>query len=161
VPVIGRPIGNRATLVVTKFAGTDRQLIETYAVDLAHPTPVEITLDGGHRTELASVPAELRSRPTAEPLTKAPSGMSGGTGSATASVLNADAGSRTSAALPAVVPAVETKVPGMAPAVPGLRVEQRLTPDRSAAKLTVQPVFAPTSAAVPLPKVALLPGGGD
>jgi hypothetical protein len=85
--------------------------------------------------------------------------MSGGTGSATASVLTADAGSRATAALPTVVPAVETSVPGVSPAAPGLRVEQQLTPDRTATRLTVQPVFAPTTAAITLPKVGLLPGG--
>ena len=74
------------------------------------------------RTELATVPADNESEralTTAAPLTKSPSGMSGGTGSATASVLTADAGSRTSAALPAVVKPVETQVPGVSPAAPG------------------------------------------
>jgi hypothetical protein len=155
VPVLGRPIGNAATLVVTKFAGTEKQVIETYAVDLANPKVVEITLDGGNRTELASVPAEVVNRT----LTTGPTGMSGGVGSATAGVLGTGTTSRT-AALPAVVKPVETKVPGIAPNAPGLRVEQSLTPDRTATKLTVQPAFAPT-AAVALPKVGLLPGSGD
>jgi tetratricopeptide (TPR) repeat protein len=161
--ILGRPIGNKATLVVTKFAGTDHQVMETYSVDLANPRPVEITLDGGARTELASIPADNnadRTLTTAAPLSTAPTGMSGGTGSATSSVLNANAGSRTASALPAVVPPVETRIPGVSPSAPGLRVEQALTPDRTATKLTISPVFA-SRGSVATPKIGLLPGGGD
>ncbi len=163
VSVMGRPIGNKATLVVTKFAGTDRQVMETYSVDLANPKTFEITLDGGSRTELATVPADDntdRTLTTGTSMTTAPSGMSGGVGSAAASALNADAGSRTSSALPTVVKSVETKLPGVSPSSPGLRIEQALTPDRTATKLTVSPVFAGMGN-LPMPKVGLLPGGGD
>jgi hypothetical protein len=57
-----------------------------------------------------------------------------------------------------VVKPLETQLPGVSPAAPGLRVEQSLTPDRSAAKVTISPVFT-TKGAVPMPKVGLLPGG--
>ncbi|HXD85434.1 MAG TPA: hypothetical protein VN641_03005, partial [Urbifossiella sp.] len=49
---LGRPIGNSATLKVTKFKGTPRESFDLISVDLAHQQPVEIKLDGGSRTEL-------------------------------------------------------------------------------------------------------------
>ena len=66
---------------MTKFDGTDRQTVEVSPIDLADPKPVEIPLDGGSRTELATVPTRtdrwrLDTRPgAAEPAT---SGLAAG-----------------------------------------------------------------------------------
>ena len=40
---------------MTKFKGTPKETVDLITIDLANPKPVEIKLDGGSRTELATV----------------------------------------------------------------------------------------------------------
>jgi len=42
---LGRAIGNKATLKVTKFAGTDKEEVEVYTVDLAKPAHTTYDLE--------------------------------------------------------------------------------------------------------------------
>jgi hypothetical protein len=54
----GRPIGGKAQVRVTQFAGTDDQEFEVYSIDVANPQAVEVKLEGGSRAELATLPDE-------------------------------------------------------------------------------------------------------
>ena len=67
---LGDTPNGRATVKVTRFQGTP-QHVELFAVDLASPQPIQVRLDGGTRTELASIPAEEQ-RDLREDTTHAP-----------------------------------------------------------------------------------------
>jgi tetratricopeptide (TPR) repeat protein len=56
--VWGKPLGNKATVKVTKFKGTDRQTQElhTLALDSQGQAFLRVELDGGRRTSATSVP---------------------------------------------------------------------------------------------------------
>ncbi len=159
--VLGDVIGNRATLKVTRHQGTDKEAVEIFAVNLADPKPVLVKLESGTRAELATVPPEesvARLETTQAPASPfGPSGIAAGAGTASAgSVLNQVPGQ---AALPVVSPAVETRVPGIASGLPGLRIEAQLTPDRKNVVMAANPVFTGPAKDLPLPKVNILPGG--
>ena len=68
---LGDTPNGRATVKVTRFQGTPQQSVELFAVDLASPQPIQVRLDGGTRTELASIPAEEQ-RDLREDTTHAP-----------------------------------------------------------------------------------------
>src|SRR5262249_32102241 len=80
---LGNPSGGAATVRVTKFRGTPKQSVEVHSVSLADRKPIQVRLDGGSRTELASVPAEevtdARLETTQKAAVTAPSGFNGGT----------------------------------------------------------------------------------
>jgi hypothetical protein len=166
-PVLGtldgrqKAIGNRATLKVVKHQGTDRESVEIHSVNLADPRPVEIKLEGGSRTELATVPVEANvAQLTTTQAARSPYGpsgiQSGAGGSSRASVTNPVSAQ---AALPAVSPTVETRVPGIAQGMPGLRVEASLSADRRSVVLNANPVFTGPAKDLPMPKLNILPGG--
>src|SRR5581483_7585798 len=83
--MLGRPVGDKATIEVTRFKGTPKEPHDLITIDLANPRPVEIRLDGGSRTELATVSDDddlsARLATTGATLSTGPSGLGGGFGS--------------------------------------------------------------------------------
>jgi hypothetical protein len=161
-PVLGRTIGGTATIKVTKFAGTPKQVIETFTVDATKPSTVTVQLTGGSRKELATVPmvtSEERLATTAKPMATGPTGVSGGIGSPTANLMNATTYNKTPA-LSAVANEAEQKFSAAGGAA-DVRATAKVSADRQALKISVNPVFAGTATDIPLPKVAMLPGAGE
>ena len=159
---LGQPVGNKAQLVVTKYAGTDRQEVQVYTVDLADPKPIEVTLDTGARTELATLPPvdnHGRRDTTDAASTFAPTGMSAGVGAGSTNLLTTPTSVNTARAMPLVSTAAEEGVQAMTPGLPELRVAAKVSADRSRVEMTVSPVFAQLAEDIPLPRVQLLPGG--
>jgi tetratricopeptide (TPR) repeat protein len=159
----GQPVGNAATLKVYRFKGTPRESFDLVPVDLAGGRPVELKLDGGSRADLAVVheePTEFKLETTGSPVTRGPSGMGGGVGSAGSAMTTPVAGTKVhDSALPVVVPPVEVREPGIGGAA-DLRASFKLNPDRQSYSVRVDPVFATAGGKdVPLPRVPLLPGG--
>jgi len=163
---LGRAIGNKATLKVTKFAGTDKEEVEVFTVDLAKPTPVEITLDGGTRHELATViPDDVttaRQISTHSGQIGAATGVTAGFGAADPATLNA---TNTPASAKNTAPLVsmesEKRLPGITTSLPGVRLVSRVKAGSDVAEYFAQPVFTGKAVDIPLPKVPLLPGAGD
>ena len=54
--VWGRPLGNKATLKITRHQGAPNQSVEIVTLDLTKPAPHIISFEGGRRKTLASVP---------------------------------------------------------------------------------------------------------
>lgn len=159
-PAFGKPVSNSAKIKVTRFKGTANESHDLIDVDLAGTTPVEVKVDGGNRKELAVVTEdvnELRTEPAQAVGTNGPSGLSGGVGTAGASMTAPLTGSGR-AALPAVVPSAEARLPGMG-STADLRMDMKMNPDRQTMTVKVRPVFATTGNAVTLPKVSMMPGG--
>ncbi len=157
-PALGRAIGNRATVRVTKHGGTDRQSVEVYSVDLASPKPIQVRLDAGSRTQLALVSVE----PTTTQLetTRAPateSGTTAGVGNPSDAATAQPAGR---ANIPLVTQTLEGRLPNIVDGLPGLRFETKYSPDRQAMVVAANPVFTGPAKDIPLPKTTLLPGGG-
>jgi tetratricopeptide (TPR) repeat protein len=157
----GRAVGNTATIKVTRFKGTPKESHDLITVDLARPQPVEIKLDGGSRTELATVTQDVTQvrLETAAPQgvatpTGIGSGLGGGCGTA-GSVMSAPvAGSKP--ALPVVAAPQERVLPGMGSAA-DIRASYKLNADRTSYSVHVNPVFS-GGKDVKLPKVDLIPG---
>jgi tetratricopeptide (TPR) repeat protein len=157
----GRPIGGTAQLSVTKFKGTPKESVDLVTIDLANPKPITIKLDGGSRTELATVTDtgdEFRAATTAAPLTKGVSGIGGGFGTAGSLLSSPVATSNPQNNLPVVAAAAEARLPGIGSAA-DLRASVKLNSDRQTYSMEVRPVFSTAGKDVQLPKVPLLPGG--
>jgi tetratricopeptide (TPR) repeat protein len=157
----GKPIGGTATLKVTKFKGTARESHDLITVDLGSTKPVEIKLDGGSRTELATITddgdeLQLRAATTGAALPSNATGIGGGFGSA-GSLLSSPHTTTAPTALPVVNAATETRLPGIGSAA-DLRASVKVNPDRQTYSVEVKPVFGTTGKDVVLPKVSLLPG---
>jgi hypothetical protein len=156
--VLDNPIGGRATLKITKNQGTDKESVEVHSVSLADAKPVTVKLETGTRSQLVTVPAEenvAQLATTQAP--RGPSGLAGGAGgSSRTSVTNPVSGQ---AALPVVAPAVETRIPGIADGMPGLRVQAQLSADRKNVVMAANPVFTGPARDLPMPKLSILPGG--
>lgn len=54
--VSGRPLGEKALIKVTRFQGTPQQTVELYNLSLSENKTIHLTLQGGRRKTLASVP---------------------------------------------------------------------------------------------------------
>jgi hypothetical protein len=154
----GRAVGNTAVLKVTKFKGTPKESFDLVTVDLGSPKPVEVKLDGGSRTELATVTADVTEvRLETGPAPAAtPRLLGGGFGSAGSAMSSPVAG--TGPALPAVAAPMERVLPGLGSAA-DIRASFKLNADRQTYSVHVNPVFATGGKDVKLPKVPLLPGG--
>ena len=154
----GRPVGNTATIKVTKFKGTAKESHDLFTVDLANAKSVEVKLDGGSRTELAAVTedaGEYRTLTTGSTAERGPSGFGGGVGPA-GSVMSAPVAA--GSALPVVTPSAETRLPGVGGSA-DLRMGVKLNADRKTMTVNVNPVFSTAGGKdVPMPKVPLLPG---
>lgn len=155
----GKPDGDTVNLKVTKFKGTPREAHDLITVDLRANKPVEVRLDGGTRTELTAVTADVTAFAADAPAAGfGLSGMGGAAGPAGAA-MSAPASGSGGPALPAVVKPREQVLPGLGSAA-DLRAAYSLTPDRKSVNVSVKPVFATAGGRdVKLPKVPLLPGG--
>ncbi len=157
---LGRAIGNKALVKVTKFPGTPKESFEIFAIDMNDPKPVEFKLDGGSRKDLANVPAEdseARLVTTAAPKSYVPSGIGGGAGLASPD-LTVFTGGNNGTNMPLVTPSVETKFDSISPSLPGIRVVGKVSSDRSMLEYTASTVFTGPAVDIPTPKVNLLPG---
>ena len=157
---LGRAIGNKALVKVTKFPGTQKESFEIFAINMNDPEPIEFKLDGGSRKDLANVPAEdseARLVTTAAPKSYVPSGVGGGAGLASPD-LTVFTGGNTGANMSLVTPSVETKFDSISPSLPGIRVVGKVSSDRSMLEYTVSAVFTGPAVEIPTPKVNLLPG---
>lgn len=159
---LGKAIGDRATIKVTKFAGTDREEFEIHSINLKNQEQVVIHLDGGTRNELATLPTQetqtwQSSEPKVASTQRAPRGFSAGTGTATG-ILTSSADSQMQNHLPAVIQPLETKIPGIARNSAQMRAVANVSPDRKHVTIQANPVFPSIAADVPMPKVSLLPG---
>lgn len=164
---LGRAIGNKATVKVTKFAGTDKEEVEVYTVDLtdAKRKPVTLTMEGGSRTELATVipddVSEVRQISTASGQVGAATGVTAGFGAVDPATLNA---ANNPASAKNVAPIVgqrqEVRLPSVSPALPSMRLVGKVAAGSDTAEYFAQPVFAGKAVDIPTPKVQLLPGSG-
>ncbi len=162
--VVGTVFGNTATVVVTKFPGTPKQEYSVHAVNLSDPKPVEIALDGGRRTELASVPtvepSVARLDTTAAPRSFGPIGFSGGSAAGTGTdAFNAATSGRAAGGALSGNATVEGKFDGVSQNAPEMRFTTRLSADRTTLEHAATVVFAGPALDIPLPKLRLLPGG--
>jgi tetratricopeptide (TPR) repeat protein len=158
----GKAIGGKATLKVTKFKGTPREVVDLIDVPLNAAKPVEIKIEAGSRTVLADVTeelnrvADLRAETTGAPVTTGGvSGLGGGTGRAGA-VMGAPVASTGGPGLPVVVHGTEHRVAGVSDGAADIRAAYKLNPDRKTYSVTVNPVFS--KGEIAMPKVPLLPG---
>ncbi len=158
----GRPIGGNARIKITKFKGTAKEAVDFLEVPL-NGAPIEVKLEAGSRTTLATVTEEidsiqeLRGDTTGGSLTSGVSGLGGGfgpAGSAMASPITTSGGP----ALPVVTATSETRLPGISAGTADIRATYKLNPDRKTYRITVNPVFS-GKGSVTMPKVPLLPGG--
>ncbi|MBA4065006.1 MAG: hypothetical protein C0501_15095 [Isosphaera sp.] len=150
----GQPVGQTATLKITKYKGTPRESHDLVTVDLRTAKSVEVKLDHGTRTELAVVSAdadEFRAESTGAALG---SGFGGGFGSLAAGPEATTGGAN----LPVVNAAAEARIPGIGASAADLRTTMRVNPDRKSWTVEANPVFG-TGKPVPMPRVPLLPGG--
>lgn len=160
-PVIGRAIGGTATIKVTKFAGSDRQKIETYTVDATKPSSVTISLKGGSRTELAKVPMGVsgtRLETTAKPTDRA-TGVGAGFGMAGTNLLGANTSNESVNLAPVVTDAEQNFV--STTGAPTIRAQGKVTADRKGIKVNFAPDFSNRAMEIPMPKVPLMPGAGE
>ena len=157
---LGRAVGNKALVKVTKFPGTPKESFEIFAIDMTNPKTVEFKLDGGTRKDLANVPtedSEARMLTTAAPKSYVPAGVGGGTGLANPD-LTVFTGGNAGANMPIVTPTVETKFDSISPVRPGVRVVGKVSSDRNTLEYTASTVFTGPAVDIPMPKVNLLPG---
>jgi hypothetical protein len=159
--VMGRPVGDNATIKVTKFKGTPKESYDLIPIDLKENKSVEIKLVGGSRTDLATVPeeSEYRTTTTGAPLTTGVSGFGSGCGIA-GSMMSAPAATSTAQGIPLVSTTSETRLPGIGSNAADLRASVKTNPDGKTYTVHVNPVFG-TNKDVAMPKVSLLPGGED
>ena len=153
--VLGEPVGGRARIKVTKNAGTPQQQIEVHSVDVAAGATVQIVLDRGSRSDLATVPqeettAEMESAGKAD----ANLGPSGGVGD------RFTAAGTYAKQLPSVTPTEEGRMPSGVEGMPGLRLESRMASDRKNVVMSAKPVFAGPATDIGLPRISLLPQAG-
>jgi hypothetical protein len=161
---LGRAIGNKATLKVTKYAGTDRQSFDVITLNLANPTPVEINLEQGSRTQLATLPTDdvaMVTRTTHESLVSAPTGVVAGFGGADAATQDAvNTSTSAKAVAPLVATSQEVHLPSASPSLPAMRLIGKVTPGSDYAEYTAKPVFVGKATDIVMPKVPLIPGDG-
>ena len=169
--VMGKALGDNATLYVTRFKGTPKEHLDLIPISLKEnksfflkgkrwPT-IEVMLAGGSRTELATVPeeSEYRKTTTAAPLTNGVSGLGGGCGTA-GSLMSTELTTATPQGVPVVNRVSETRLPGIGSSAADLRASLKVNADRETMTFHVNPVFG-TGKGVTMPKVPLLPGGED
>lgn len=154
----GRPIGGTARIKVTKYKGTAKESVDLLDVPLGG-RPIEVKLETGSRTTLATVSeeingtADLRGDTTGAALTGGGSGLGGGFGAAGSAVGTGGPN------LPVVTRATEVRERGISASAADIRATYKLNPDRKSYSITVNPVFASGKGDIVLPKVPLLPGG--
>ena len=149
----GRPVGT-AKIVVTKFKGTPKQVMDLIEVPAGSSLPVEVTLDGGTRSELATVPPdedEFRLNTTGAS-SRVAGGMGAGFGASNVATV--------APMLPVVNEAQEARVASGGGTAADLRAARKVNPDRRSVRISVNPVFGGMGvSAVAMPRVPLVPGG--
>ncbi|CAN5445992.1 hypothetical protein BH11PLA2_BH11PLA2_15430 [soil metagenome] len=150
--VFKKAVGSKAQVRVTKFKGTPNENVEFFTIDFANPQPINFTMSGGTRTEMATIQDTEPAMLTLTENTAAKQGFGGGTGT-TANGRSVTA----SRNIPTVMKSLEEKLPGFSPSAPAMRAEANVTADRKHVRVTMNPVLG---SEVPMPKVSLLPGGG-
>jgi tetratricopeptide (TPR) repeat protein len=160
--VIGQPLGDSARIKVTRYKGTPKESFDLIAVDLKDNKSVEVAMENGSRTELATVPDEndFRNATTGAPLSSGMSGLGGGFGTAGSVSGSSVTASNPQGLLPVVSTASETRLRGIGSSAADLRASMKINPDRQTATFHINPVFG-TGKEVAMPKVPLLPGGED
>jgi hypothetical protein len=162
---LGRAIGNRAQLIVTQNAGTEKQVETLFDVNLSDPKEIEFTLETGARKELATVEPEIteaRLATTASPQVNAPTGFAagfGGVDDATQHMVNTPMSAKNAA--PVVPVTQETHVPSITPVLPSIRVVSKVIPSQGVVETKGFAVFTGRAVDIPTPKVQLLPGAGQ
>jgi hypothetical protein len=155
----GKPIGGTAQLHVWKFKGTPKESYDLITIDMTKLKPIEIKLESGSRTELATVSGdddEFRATTTGASLSAEPSGFGGGFGSLAAGPDATSGGPN----LPVVNPGFEKSLPSIGSNAPDLRASVKVNADRQSMSFHVNPVFG-SGKAVTMPKVPLIPGSED
>jgi tetratricopeptide (TPR) repeat protein len=155
-----KPIGGTAQLHVWKYKGTPKESYDLITIDMKNPKPIEIKLENGSRTDLATISEdadEFRAGTTGAALPGNATGLGGGFGTA-GSLMTAPATGNSGSSLPIVNAATETRLPGIGAGAADLRASVKVNPDRQSYSVHVNPVFG-TGKAVTMPKVALIPGG--
>jgi hypothetical protein len=151
--VWGRPLGQKAKIVVTKHKGTPRQTVELFTLDLTKQTSLSISLDSGQRTTLASVlppgvPIDSTRKPEREQevmnklraMTSGTLNSFGGGASST----NRDVGAEEGDA-PLVDVSLQSSITSMVPG--GMQFRQETTVSKDGRKMQVR--MAPVFSAVP------------
>ncbi|HSQ58073.1 MAG TPA: DUF4974 domain-containing protein, partial [Gemmata sp.] len=152
-----KAIGGTAQLHIWKYKGTPRESYDLITIDMSNPKPIEIKLDKGSRTELATISddsSDFRAATTGAGLPAEASGLAAGFGTA-GSLVSATS---SAAGLPVVNAATETRLPGIGAGAADLRASMKVNPDRQSLSFHVSPVFG-TGKTVTMPKVGLIPGG--
>jgi len=159
--VMGKSVGDSATLKVFKFKGTPKESFDLIPVNLKDGKPVEITLKDGSRTELTTVPeeSEYRNTTTAAMQNNDSTGLGGGFGAA-GSLMSSPMTTNTPQGLSVVNATSEARLPGIGSGSTDLRTSLKVNPDRKSVTVHANPVFG-TGKDVTMPKVPLLPGGED
>jgi tetratricopeptide (TPR) repeat protein len=161
---LGRAIGNKAQLVVTMFAGSDHPYEKLFDVDLNSDKEIEFTLDGGSRSDLATVmPEEMsQARLTASGVQIAAStGVSAGVGGVDAVTMDmVNTASSSKSISPLVSQSQEVRLPSISAALPSFRLTGKIAGGGSKAEYVGTPVFVGKAVDIPMPKVQLLPGSG-
>ena len=150
----GRPTANKATLKITRHAGTPLRSTELVTIDLSKPSPVKIDLKSGRRESLASVTAPSADSARMEAMTEPVSLTSGVRGGALAS---GNGWSMTKAA------ADSSKATPTNPVYTGrlggnIGMEMTVTSKAGSGELTFRPVFQTATSAGGV-KVSVVPGG--
>jgi hypothetical protein len=158
----GKPIGGTATLKVTKFKGTPREAHDLITVEVGSSRPIEVKLEAGSRTELATISKdvetvlqtdEFRSEAARGGLSNETSGFGGGFGPMSGGV-TATSGRPN---VPMVNEMTEKSLPGIGSNAADLRASVKVNADRQTMSFHVNPVFG-TGKPVTMPKVPLIPG---
>jgi hypothetical protein len=152
-------VGGTAQLRVWKHKGTPRESFDLFTIDLKDPKAVEIKLETGSRTELATISGGMddsRASTTGAPLAAGTTGLGANFGTA-GTLLTSPALTATRDALPVVNAATETRLPGIGAGAADLRASMKVSPDGQSVSFHVNPVFG-TGKAVTMPKVGLIPG---
>ena len=155
-----KPIGGTAQLHVWKHKGTPNESYDVITIDLKDSKPVEVKLESGSRTELATLSADVddrRADTTGAALPASATGLSGGFGTA-GTLLTAPTAGPAGANLPVVSATTETRLPGIGAGAADLRASVKVNPDGQTMSFHVNPVFG-TGKTVTMPKVGLIPGG--
>jgi hypothetical protein len=174
--VWGRPLGDKATVKVTRHAGTARQSVELFTVKLGESGPLEVTLADGRRRSMATVPPVAlrpadapaaksgdvinRLRSMADPTLPGSSrgGVQGGTGAA-----GRTAGASVGNALPLLTPSAElacgSESASVAPGGAEVSARAVVSPDGRSINYTVRPVFRTAGReGEPAVNIPLIPG---
>lgn len=161
--VWGRPLGNKATIKVTRNQGMPNEKIEMHTIDLSKPEVVKLSVQDGRRTKVASVPppnfnAVKSSKPSREDLAVKKL-------EAIVEPVNAMEGGITSTAKPTaatkVKPAVDISWTGRVDSLINDGVEmvaKVVIGSNGEQKMVLTPLFNSNNKTMPTVKIDMIPG---